>query len=160
MTEETRQQRRASRRGVLMGVGLAGIGGVVAGCSTTAVPFDGTDAGAIPHDEEVPTPTIEADGQTAAIEVAATTDIPVGGGIVVSKVNLVVTQPVAAEFKAFSSVCPHMGCLLDKVANGTIDCPCHGSTFRISDGAVVTGPATQPLTPAAITVAADMITLM
>jgi len=143
-----------------MGVGLAGIGGVVAGCSTTAVPFDGTVDGAIPHDERVPTPTTEAGGQTAAIELAATTDIPVGGGMVIGKANLVVTQPVAGEFKAFSSVCPHVGCLLDKVANGTIDCPCHGSTFRISDGAVVTGPATQPLTPVPVTVAGGMITLM
>jgi len=159
MAEESRQQRRASRRGVLKGVGLAGIGGVVAGCSTTAVPFNATGGGTIPHDEEVPTPTIEADGQTAAIEVASTADIPVGGGMVISKVNLVVTQPVAGEFKAFSSVCPHVGCLLDKVANGTIDCPCHGSTFRISDGAVVTGPATQPLTPVTITVADGMILL-
>jgi Rieske Fe-S protein len=143
-----------------MGAGLAGIGGVVAGCSTAAVPFDATDGGTIPHDEEVPTPTIEAGGRTVAIEVASTADIPVGGGMVIGKVNLVVTQPVAGEFKAFSSVCPHVGCLLNKVENGTIDCPCHGSTFRISDGAVVTGPATLPLTQVAITVAGGMITLM
>jgi Rieske Fe-S protein len=143
-----------------MGAGLAGIGGMVVGCSTAAVPFNATGGGTIPRDEEVPAPTVEADGQTAGIEVASTADIPVGGGIVISKVNLVITQPVAGEFKAFSSVCPHVGCLLDKVANGTIDCPCHGSTFRVSDGAVVTGPATRPLTSIAITVADGVITLM
>jgi Rieske Fe-S protein len=159
MTEETRQQRHASRRGVIMGLGMAGVGGVVAGCSLGAVPFDATNGGTIPHDEAVPTPTAGADGQTVPIEVASTTDIPVGSGMVISKVNLVVTQPVAGEFKAFSSVCTHVGCLLDQVANGTINCPCHGSTFRISDGAVVTGPATRPLTPVAISVADGMITL-
>jgi len=143
-----------------MGAGLAGIGGMVVGCSTAAVPFNATGGGTIPRDEEVPTPTVEADGQTAGIEVGSTADIPVGGGIVISKVNLVITQPVAGEFKAFSSVCPHVGCLLDKVANGTIDCPCHGSTFRVSNGAVVTGPATRPLTSIAITVADGVITLM
>ena len=142
-----------------MGAGLAGVGGLVAGCSTTAVPFDATNGGTIPHDEQVPKPTVEPDGQTVPIEVARTSDIPVGGGLVASQVNLVVTQPVAGEFKAFSSVCPHVGCLLDKVANGTINCPCHGSTFRVSDGAVVTGPATRPLTPVAITVAGGVITL-
>jgi Rieske Fe-S protein len=145
---------------MLMGAGLAGIGGVLVGCSTTAVPYDATVNGNIPHAEEVPKPTTAADGQAAPIELAAATDIPVGGGMVLSKANLVVTQPVAGEFKAFSSVCPHVGCLLDKVANGTIDCPCHGSTFRITDGAVVTGPATQPLTPLAITVAKGVITLV
>jgi len=159
MTEETGPQWQVSRRGVLLGAGLAGIGGAAAGCSTTAVPFDATDGGAIPPDEKVPAPTAGANGQTAAVAVASAADIPVGGGMVIGQVNLVVTQPVAGEFKAFSSVCPHVGCLLDKVANGTIDCPCHGSTFRISDGAVVTGPAARPLTPVAITVTGGMITL-
>jgi Rieske Fe-S protein len=159
MTDEDQRHVRTSRRGVLTGAGLAAIGGVVAGCSTTAVPFDATNGGTIPHNEEVPKPTVGADGQAIPIEVASTSDIPVGGGMVISKVNLVVTQPAAGQFKAFSTVCPHVGCLLDKVANGTIDCPCHGSTFRISDGAVVTGPATQPLTPVDITVAGGMISL-
>jgi Rieske Fe-S protein len=159
MTEGKRPQWRASRRGVLIGAGLAGLASAVAACSTTAVPFDATVNGGIPHDEEIPTPSQAPDGQTAAIELAATADIPVGGGLVILKDNVVVTQPAAGEFKAFSAVCPHVGCLLDKVANGTIDCPCHGSTFRISDGSVVTGPATQPLTPVAITVTDGMITI-
>lgn len=142
-----------------MTAGLAGVGGALAACSTAAVPFDATVGGAIPHDEQVPMPTTAGNGQTAAISVASTADIPVGGGLVISRVNLVVTQPAAGEFKAFSSVCPHVGCLLDKVANGTVNCPCHGSTFRISDGAVVTGPAKRPLTPVAITVGNGAITL-
>ena len=70
MTEEIRQARHASRRGVLIGVGLAGIGGVVAGCSTAAVPVRLYQCRRIPHDEEVPRPTIEANGEVAAIEVA------------------------------------------------------------------------------------------
>src|SRR5207247_11149368 len=37
--------RRPSRRGVLVGVGLAGVGGVLAGCSTAAVPYDANEAG-------------------------------------------------------------------------------------------------------------------
>jgi nitrite reductase/ring-hydroxylating ferredoxin subunit len=159
MTEETRQQRCASRRGVLMGAGLAGIGGAVAGCSMAAVPFDATDGGTIPHDEQVPTPSDAPNGQTIPVQVASTADIPVGGGMVILKDNIVVTQPVTGEFKAFSVVCPHVGCLLDKVANGAIECPCHGSSFRISDGSVLTGPATTSLTPVRITVADGAITI-
>jgi cytochrome b6-f complex iron-sulfur subunit len=46
---------------------------------------------------------------------------------------------------ATSAVCTHMGCTVDYNKNtGRIDCPCHGSQFSL-DGAVVHGPAKQPL---------------
>lgn len=92
---------------------------------------------------------------TPAGEVLATTsDVPVGSGTIVGEV--VVTQPVAGEFRAFSAVCTHTGCLLNKVADGTIDCPCHGSRFSL-DGAVVNGPAEKPLTPVAVRVQGDSV---
>ncbi|GGW05033.1 hypothetical protein GCM10010230_43770 [Streptomyces narbonensis] len=72
---------------------------------------------------------------------------------------MVVTQPAAGEFKAFSAVCTHQGCLVNKVANGTIDCPCHGSKFRIADGSVAAGPAPRPLPAEQINVSGDSITL-
>ena len=28
--------------------------------------------------------------------------------------------------------------------DGSVTCPCHGSTFRLSDGAILRGPATAP----------------
>ena len=40
---------RPTRRGVLLGVGLAGLGGVLAGCSTAAVPYDANEAGVPPN---------------------------------------------------------------------------------------------------------------
>ena len=86
-------------------------------------------------------------------------DIPVGGGKVFTAEKVVVTQPTAGEFKAFSAVCTHVGCLCNAVANGTINCPCHGSEFKISDGAVVTGPAPAPLPTRTIAVADGKILL-
>ncbi|MET9878023.1 Rieske (2Fe-2S) protein [Actinacidiphila glaucinigra] len=78
-------------------------------------------------------------------------DVPVGGGTVITDKKVVVTQPKAGEFKAFSAVCTHEGCLVNNVSDGTINCPCHGSKFRITDASVVAGPAPRPLPAEAIT---------
>ncbi|MFH9725031.1 Rieske 2Fe-2S domain-containing protein [Streptomyces sp. NPDC017254] len=102
-----------------------------------------------------PSPTPSPTGTA----LAKTSDIPVGGGTVFDKEKVVVTQPTAGEFKAFSAVCTHQGCLVNKVADGTIDCPCHGSKYRITDAAVVAGPAPRPLPAERITVSGDSIIL-
>ena len=90
---------------------------------------------------------------------SGTADVPVGGGVVLTEAKVVVTQPKAGEFKAFTAVCTHRQCTVSKVADGTIDCPCHGSQFSAADGSVVKGPAEQPLAPKAVTVAGDTLTV-
>ncbi|WP_344873740.1 Rieske (2Fe-2S) protein [Nonomuraea antimicrobica] len=90
---------------------------------------------------------------------AKTSDIPVGGGTVFKDQKIVVTQPTAGEFKAFSSVCTHKGCAVGAVESGAIVCPCHNSKFAIADGSVTDGPAQQPLPAAEIKVEGDQIML-
>ncbi|MGW6391921.1 Rieske (2Fe-2S) protein [Streptomyces sp. NPDC055103] len=96
---------------------------------------------------------------TGAPPLAMTSEIPVGGGTVFTEEKVVVTQPTAGEFKAFSAVCTHQGCLVNKVADGTINCPCHGSKYRVADGSVAAGPAPRPLPAARINVSGESITL-
>jgi Rieske Fe-S protein len=72
--------------------------------------------------------------------------IPVGGGVVYASHGVVVTQPTAGKYKCFSSSCTHLGCSVNKVADGLIQCPCHGAKFSIVDGSVKAGPAQRPLT--------------
>jgi len=169
MTGESQQDQRASRRGVLLGVGLVGVGGALAGCSTAAVPYGANEAGVAPG-EEAPTTAASSPmaGQAAGMAQGSGTtgtllglvkDIPVGGGVVFLDQKVVVTQPAKGVFKAFSAVCTHVGCICNKVANGTIDCPCHSSEFKITDGAVVTGPAPAPLPSRTITVSDGKIML-
>ncbi|MFI9807123.1 Rieske (2Fe-2S) protein [Streptomyces sp. NPDC052301] len=92
-------------------------------------------------------------------ELARTSDIPEGGGEIFKKQKVVVTQPQKGDFKAFSAICTHEGCTLAKVADGTIDCPCHGSRFHIADGTVARGPATRPLPKKSIKVEGNSIHL-
>lgn len=109
-----------------------------------------------PSTEPSGTPPSTGDGEP----LAKTSEIPVGGGKIFDGPKVVVTQPTAGEFKAFSAVCTHQGCLVDRVADGTIDCPCHGSLFRISDASVARGPAPRPLARRQITVTQDSILLV
>jgi Rieske Fe-S protein len=168
MTQESQQDHSATRRGVLLGVGLIGVGGALAGCSTAAVPYDANEAGVAPGQEPT-TPaalsgmaggTASAGAMQSGTLLGMAKDIPVGGGVAFTDAKVVVTQPTKGVFKAFSAVRTHVGCICDKVANGTIDCPCHGSTFKITNGAVVTGPAASPLPPRMISVTDGKVMLL
>ncbi|MEU7787370.1 Rieske (2Fe-2S) protein [Amycolatopsis sp. NPDC049159] len=120
--------------------------GLAAGCST----YGGTQA---------PPPAAQQPPAAGGTELGPAGDIPVGGGKVFADKQVVVTQPAAGTFAAFSAVCTHQGCTVDAVADGTINCPCHGSKFKIADGSVANGPASQPLPKKAVTVTGGKVTL-
>ena len=86
-------------------------------------------------------------------------DVPVGGGVIFPDKQVVVTQPVEGEFKCFTAVCTHQGCIVSSVQAGGIRCECHGSAFSIEDGTAVNPPATNPLTEVPITVDGDEISI-
>jgi Rieske Fe-S protein len=95
----------------------------------------------------------------AGTELAKTSEIPVGGGKIFKDEKVVVTQPTKGEFKAFSDICTHQGCQVTSVSGGTINCPCHGSKFHITDGSVANPPADKPLPEKQIRVTGDSIEL-
>jgi nitrite reductase/ring-hydroxylating ferredoxin subunit len=55
----------------------------------------------------------------------------------------VVVWREAGQIYVLAATCTHVGGPLDegKVSDGCIVCPWHGSTFRLSDGRIVRGPA-------------------
>jgi Rieske Fe-S protein len=142
-----------SRQKVLLGAGLGLLTAVVAACTTYGKKPEA--AGESSTTTAAPPPS-GGPAAPAAKAIAKTADVPVGSGVIVGEV--VVTQPSAGVFKGFSAKCTHKGCTVDKVADGTIDCPCHGSKFNL-DGSVANGPAQTPLEAQAVTVQGDSIVL-
>jgi Rieske Fe-S protein len=142
---------------VLAGVGLVGLAGAVSACGSggSSSSSAGANAGAPPATGagSAPSSASGGGGSTGGAQgsaLATTSEIPVGSGKIFTSEKVVVTQPNSGDFKAFSAVCTHMGCIVATISNGTIDCPCHGSQYSISTGAVVGGPAPSPLPAQAI----------
>lgn len=100
------------------------------------------------------------DGAAAAggAVLASAADVPVGGCLVVPDAKVVVTQPAEGDFRAFTAVCTHQGCLVETSSDGEIPCPCHASRFSLEDGSPLSGPATAALAAVEITVDGDSIT--
>ncbi|MFF9045508.1 Rieske (2Fe-2S) protein [Streptomyces parvulus] len=145
-----------ARRTVVAAAGAAGLTAVLAACGGSDEDASGGTGAASSG-----APSEEAGGGEGGggTDLAATADIPEGGGMVFADQKVVVTQPSAGEFKAFSATCTHQGCAVKSVSDGVINCPCHNSNFSITDGSVQSGPAPKPLPAVRITVSGDSIQL-
>ena len=143
-----------TRRQVLT-TGVLGVAGVaVAGCSAG----DSTPQGASTTSPGSSKPT----GPAAAGEaLVAAADVPLEGGVIIAsgQTKVVVTQPQPDQYVGLSAVCPHQGCLVNQVTNQKIICPCHGSQFSITDGAVIQGPAQTGLPAVPVQLVGDQIVL-
>ncbi|MGX1129117.1 Rieske Fe-S protein [Streptomyces glaucescens] len=154
-TESLQPGSGPARRTVLAAAGAASLAVTLTGCGSE----DGGNGGTGTVAGDVGDAGDGGDGGATGAVLAATTEIPEGGGKVFADKGVVVTQPAAGEFKAFSSKCTHQGCAVRDVKDGLIICPCHDSHFSATDGSVKKGPATQPLPPTEITVQGKEIRL-
>lgn len=128
-----------SRRVVLNSAGLAAMTLCLGGCAaTTGTGSASASSGAGPTTVKVG-------------------DIPVGSGKIVGQ--YVVTQPKAGTFEAFGYLCTHQNLPVQQVSDAAIVCGRHGSTYSLTDGTVLTGPATKALTKATVKVDGDTLTI-
>ncbi|MBV2151475.1 Rieske (2Fe-2S) protein [Kitasatospora sp. SUK 42] len=137
MSEAPETSPATSRRTLLCGAAaVLAAGGTVAvtGCSSSASSSGSSSAPKGP------------------VDLGPASAVPEGGGKVFREQKIVVTQPTAGQYKAFSAKCTHAGCIVDQVKKEQIQCPCHGSRFAIADGAVQDGPAPSPLPAYTVTV--------
>lgn len=138
--EESGPDRRSvMKAAALVAVPIAGVG-VVAACSSGNSKSDSSPVG-----------SSGAGGGDGTVSVP-TSSVPVGGGFVDTSSLVVVTQPEAGQYKAFTAVCPHQGCTVSTVSKNQIHCPCHFSVFSAEDGSVISGPAPSGLSEMTATV--------
>ncbi len=127
----------------------AGLDQAVLGQPASGRPASGQPSASQPASGQPSAPQ-PASGQPPSL--ALTSDVPVGGGKILADKKIVITQPRAGSFQAFTAVCTHQGCTVSSVSGGTVNCPCHGSKFSIANGSVVAGPAPSALAPVSIKV--------
>ncbi len=140
--QENRTSQDVTRR-VALGLGVAGIA-AAAGCADS---------------EPKATPQTQATTNATESVIGKTSDISVGGAKIFPESKIVVSQPVAGEFKGFSSICPHKGCGVSKIEGTEIHCVCHNSIFSSADGAKISGPSESGLPTRPIKISGDEITL-
>jgi nitrite reductase/ring-hydroxylating ferredoxin subunit len=129
---------RLDRRALLGCAALCGAVPLLSACSSDrageGAADDPTTGG--PSDEQ-------GGGQGGAL--VPVSDVPLGGGVVLTDQRILVTQPSDTDFKAFEAVCTHQGGAITRIEDGEMICSLHQSRFSIADGEVLSGPASNPL---------------
>ena len=153
--DHTTQPTRRRVLGVTAGLGAAG---ALAACGGSS----GGDAAAVESTSAPAASSSAVESSSSAApaggaSLVAVADVPVGGGVIIAKPAVVVTQPEAGTFKGFSSICTHQSCPVANVEKGLINCTCHGSSYSIVDGSVKGGPAPAPLPPVTVKVEGDQV---
>ncbi|MBI3750125.1 MAG: Rieske 2Fe-2S domain-containing protein [Chloroflexi bacterium] len=97
-----------------------------------------------------------------ATRIGKVTDIGAGG---MRAFNVggrkVAVANVAGRFYGFDDTCTHMGCSLaaGDLDGTTVTCACHGSEYDVTTGAVLEGPAEDPVNTWAVQVDGDDLTV-
>ncbi len=97
-----------------------------------------------------PTRDIPSQGDTISLALVDHPELQGSGGVLPVRVDgkgkpIMIVRGDGDRFMAFSLRCTHMGCGVGwDGETQTFACPCHGSRFA-RDGAVLRGPAKEPL---------------
>ncbi|WP_432156575.1 MULTISPECIES: Rieske 2Fe-2S domain-containing protein [unclassified Streptomyces] len=113
----------ATRRTVLRGAALTPVAGTAAAACS---PLGGTTEAATP---------------TAPVELGSASELSPGDARLYRDHNVVVSRAGDGALSAYSSVCTHAGCAINKLDGEKLICPCHGSEFDAATGEVLRGPA-------------------
>lgn len=148
-----------SRRALLARAGaggaVLGAAGLLAACGGTGEPAASGGAGSASGSD-----SSSAAGGSGSGAGVPTSEVPEGTAVVVEVggEDVVLAQPTAGQYVAFSATCTHAGGKVQADQGTEVRCPLHGSVFDAGkDGAVVTGPATSPLPAKTVTQDGDQL---
>lgn len=82
---------------------------------------------------------------TAPVELGEADEVPVGGSKLYRDQNVVVSRIKDDQYTAYSTICTHAQCPINRLDGHKLICPCHGSQFDATNGKVLHEPATVPL---------------
>jgi Rieske Fe-S protein len=133
-----------SRRSALGAAGALVAGGVVGAIVARNSQAASEPAGTTAANAYAPPPA-------AGKPLAVLARIPQGGGVILADPAVVIIR-TGSTAHAFSAICTHQGCHVNRVSGGRIFCPCHGSVFDATTGRVLAGPAPRPLPRVAVSI--------
>jgi len=139
--------------GAAAGLGRA-VGGAKSpdGAGTSALSPTGPGAGASTTTSAVSGTTTTTGAASGGTRIGLASQVPVGGAATFTDPATgdpgLVLQLTKGQFVAYDAVCPHAGCTVGYSQGAKlIVCPCHGSEFDPTTGAVISPPAPRGLTP-------------
>jgi Rieske Fe-S protein len=142
---------KVGRRSVLVAGAVAIPGAALAACSPAKAPAGDTSTAAAGAGSS------GAGSGAGGATLAKLSGIKVGEAVSAKGADgkpIVIARPTETTVAAFSAICTHQGCKVAP-AGRQLDCPCHGSVFDATTGAVVNGPAQRPLSAVKVTLSGD-----
>lgn len=82
---------------------------------------------------------------TGPVELGAESEVAKGSSRLYRDHNVVVSRAGNGTLTAYSTICTHAQCPINRLDGTTLICPCHGSRFDATTGKVLQIPATEPL---------------
>ncbi|WP_328870563.1 Rieske (2Fe-2S) protein [Streptomyces sp. NBC_00287] len=79
------------------------------------------------------------------VDLGAESEVAKGSAKLYRDHNVVVSRDANGSLKAYSTICTHALCPINKLEGTKLICPCHGSEFDATSGEVLHEPATVPL---------------
>ncbi len=88
---------------------------------------------------------VEPVAPTAPVDLGKADDVKVGASKLYTDHNVVVSRIADDEYTAYSTICTHARCPIERLEGRKLICQCHGSQFDATNGKVLKEPAVKPL---------------